>query len=103
MFHVIGALAEFERALIQERVKSGIKNARAKGTRLGRPISLNGWHHAEVARLRAAGLSGRAIARQLKISEGSVRRMSSVSAAEKHLAESAIIDAKPLDSSRVAS
>lgn len=77
MFHVIGAMAEFERALIQERVKSGIKNARAKGTRLGRPVILNGWHHAEVARLRATGLSGRAIARQLNISEGSVRRMAS--------------------------
>jgi DNA invertase Pin-like site-specific DNA recombinase len=31
MFQIIGAMAEFERALIQERVKAGMRNARAKG------------------------------------------------------------------------
>ena len=36
MFHMIGAMAEFERALIGERVKAGIENARRKGTRFGR-------------------------------------------------------------------
>jgi len=30
-------MAEFERALIQERVRAGLRNARAKGRRLGRP------------------------------------------------------------------
>jgi DNA invertase Pin-like site-specific DNA recombinase len=37
MFQIIGAMAEFERALIQERVRAGLRNARAKGKRLGRP------------------------------------------------------------------
>jgi DNA invertase Pin-like site-specific DNA recombinase len=37
MFQIIGAMAEFERALIQERVKAGLRNARAKGRTLGRP------------------------------------------------------------------
>jgi DNA invertase Pin-like site-specific DNA recombinase len=37
MFQIIGAMAEFERALIQERVKAGLRNARAKGKQLGRP------------------------------------------------------------------
>jgi DNA invertase Pin-like site-specific DNA recombinase len=37
MFHVIGAMAEFERSLIQERVCAGLRNARAKGKQLGRP------------------------------------------------------------------
>jgi DNA invertase Pin-like site-specific DNA recombinase len=37
MFNIIGAMAEFERELIRERVKAGMKNARAKGTRIGRP------------------------------------------------------------------
>jgi DNA invertase Pin-like site-specific DNA recombinase len=36
MFHIIGAMAEFERELIRERVKAGIENARRKGKRLGR-------------------------------------------------------------------
>jgi DNA invertase Pin-like site-specific DNA recombinase len=36
MFHIIGAMAEFERELIKERVKAGLENARRKGKRLGR-------------------------------------------------------------------
>lgn len=41
MFHVIGAMSEFERSLIQERVKAGLRNARAKGRTLGRPRIAN--------------------------------------------------------------
>src|SRR5262252_3063389 len=37
VFTVLGAVAELERSLIVERVKAGIRNARAKGKRLGRP------------------------------------------------------------------
>ena len=37
MFQIIGAMAEFERALIQERVRAGLRNARAKGKHIGRP------------------------------------------------------------------
>ena len=36
MFQITGAMAEFERALIQERVRAGLRNARAKGIRRGR-------------------------------------------------------------------
>ena len=36
MFHIIGAMAEFERELIRERVKAGIENARRKGKKIGR-------------------------------------------------------------------
>jgi DNA invertase Pin-like site-specific DNA recombinase len=36
-FQIFGAFAEFERALIRERVKAGLVNARSKGKRLGRP------------------------------------------------------------------
>lgn len=36
MFHIIAAMAEFERELIRERVKAGLANARAKGKRIGR-------------------------------------------------------------------
>jgi DNA invertase Pin-like site-specific DNA recombinase len=35
--HFLGAVAEFERELIRERVRSGLANARAKGKRLERP------------------------------------------------------------------
>ena len=37
MFQIIGAMAEFERALIQERVRAGMRDVRAKGRRIGRP------------------------------------------------------------------
>src|SRR5713101_56414 len=37
VFTVLGAVAELERSLIVERVKAGLRNARAKGRRLGRP------------------------------------------------------------------
>jgi len=37
MFQIIGAMAEFERSLIQERVRAGLRNADLKGKTLGRP------------------------------------------------------------------
>src|SRR6202521_5123123 len=37
MFQIIGAMAEFERSLIQERVRAGLRNAILKGKTLGRP------------------------------------------------------------------
>ena len=55
MFQIIGAMAEFERALIQERVRAGIRNARAKGTRVGRPRVV--VDPSRIASLRAQGLS----------------------------------------------
>jgi len=54
MFQIIGAMAEFERALIQERVKVGLRHARSKGKRLGRPtIVLNCSRDCQPSRTRA--------------------------------------------------
>jgi DNA invertase Pin-like site-specific DNA recombinase len=63
MFQIIDAMAEFERALIQERVRAGLRNARAKGKRLGRPRLIVDC--ARIGRLRAQGLSWEKIAAQL--------------------------------------
>ena len=41
VFHIMGALAEFERALIQERTVAGLQAARRRGKRLGRPPALS--------------------------------------------------------------
>jgi DNA invertase Pin-like site-specific DNA recombinase len=41
VFHVIGALAEFERNLIRERTLAGLKAARARGRKGGRPMKLS--------------------------------------------------------------
>src|SRR6202790_2993879 len=53
MFQIIGAMAEFERALIQERVRAGIRNARNKGRQLGRPRVI--VDSSQIAHLRSQG------------------------------------------------
>src|SRR5215469_13451144 len=72
MFQIIGAMAEFERALIQERVRAGIRNARAKGIRIGRPRVV--VDSAKVLELRAQGLSWRAISYRMNLGLGTVYR-----------------------------
>jgi len=57
IFTVLGAVAELERSLIAERVRAGLRNARAKGKRLGRPTKH--VDTAQVAALRAQGASWR--------------------------------------------
>jgi DNA invertase Pin-like site-specific DNA recombinase len=51
VFQMIGAVAQFERSLIAERVKSGLANARAEGKTLGRP-ALRKLTNAQVSKLR---------------------------------------------------
>ena len=72
MFQIIGAMAEFERALIQERVRAGLRNAKAKGKRIGRPRQV--VESSEVLKLRAEGLSWRAISERLRLGLGTVYR-----------------------------
>jgi DNA invertase Pin-like site-specific DNA recombinase len=72
MFNVIGAMAEFERALIQERVKAGLRNARAKGKRLGRPRVAADGH--QVVGLRKAGNSWSSVCEQTGLSKGTAQR-----------------------------
>jgi DNA invertase Pin-like site-specific DNA recombinase len=72
MFQIVAAMAEFERALIQERVRAGLRNARAKGKRLGRPrITVDA---SRIAILRGQGFSWAAVGRELGIGEGTARR-----------------------------
>jgi DNA invertase Pin-like site-specific DNA recombinase len=73
MFQIICAMAEFERSLTVERVKAGLKNAKANGKRLGRP-SL-GLDASDARVLRNSGHSLREIGTRLRCSEGSVRRL----------------------------
>lgn len=54
VFTVLGAVAELERGLIVERVKAGLRNARAKGKRLGRPKKV--LDTKSVAMFRAKGV-----------------------------------------------
>lgn len=70
MFQIIGAMAEFERALIQERVKAGLRNAKAKGKRLGRPrVNVD---CDRVRQLRNNGTGWKKIASELGIGVGTL-------------------------------
>jgi DNA invertase Pin-like site-specific DNA recombinase len=72
VFTVLGAVGELERSLIVERVKAGLRNARAKGTKLGRPrVVLDA---ARIGLLRAQGRSIRAIADELGCSPSLVHK-----------------------------
>lgn len=66
LVHVLGALGEFERALIGERVRAGVARARARGRPLGRPKKV--FRRDQIEKLRAEGLSFRKIGEQLGIS-----------------------------------
>jgi DNA invertase Pin-like site-specific DNA recombinase len=72
VFTVLGAVAELERSLIAERVRAGLRNARAKGKRLGRPrVAVDA---AQIAHLRAQGRSWPQIAREVGVSVGTAHR-----------------------------
>jgi DNA invertase Pin-like site-specific DNA recombinase len=72
LFHIMGAVAQFERDLIAERVRAGIAHARAQGKRIGRPPAA--VDTAEVSKLRSQGMSLRCVARTLDIPVSRVRR-----------------------------
>jgi DNA invertase Pin-like site-specific DNA recombinase len=72
VFGIFPSIAEFERELIRDRVKSGIAAARSKGMKVGRPrVSVDA---ARVAALRNSGASWSTIARQLGLSAGTAKR-----------------------------
>jgi DNA invertase Pin-like site-specific DNA recombinase len=77
MFQIIGAMAEFERSLIVERVRAGLHNPdkpgfSSKGNRLGRPRV--GVPVAKIERLKREGVSLREIARQVGVSKTTILR-----------------------------
>ena len=68
--HILGAIAEFERARIAERVKAGLQRARAQGKRLGRPR-----HEVAPARLQAVqGMTVREAAKVLGVGSSTAQR-----------------------------
>ncbi len=71
-FGIFAGVAEFERELIRDRVKSGIAAARSKGKRLGRPMVR--VDATRIAALRDSGATWSAITRQLGISAGTAKR-----------------------------
>jgi len=72
VFGIFASIAEFERELIRERVRSGIAVARAQGKRIGRPR--RPVDVARVNELRAQGWSWAEIAQELGVGLGTVHR-----------------------------
>jgi len=75
IFHIMGALAEFERTLISERTKAGMAAARARGSRIGRPHKLpsdqlDNLRHA----VKEEGISISAAARRFGVSRSTLYR-----------------------------
>ena len=74
MAGMLSVFAEFERDMLRERVKAGIAHARAKGKRHGRPKTA-ALKTAKVKALHEQGYNKSQIARELKISRTSVRKV----------------------------
>jgi DNA invertase Pin-like site-specific DNA recombinase len=66
VFTVLGAVAELERSLIVERVRAGLRNARAKGKKLARPRKVTSPE--AIRRMRTEGATWRAIGKRLGVS-----------------------------------
>ena len=78
MFQMLNVFAEFERAMIVERVRSGIARARVKGTKSGRPIGrprVGVGVEREILALRRKGVGQLKIARQIGIGVSVVQRV----------------------------
>jgi len=78
MFQMMGVFSEFERAMIQERVKAGLARAKEDGVTLGRPTleTTDPLRAAKVRSMRADGIGVRRIARTLGVGVGTVLRLS---------------------------
>jgi DNA invertase Pin-like site-specific DNA recombinase len=72
LFTIVSAVAQLERDLIRERVRAGLRNARAKGRTFGRPRAQ--VDALQVAALRAEGLSWSQVCQKLTVSKGTAQR-----------------------------
>jgi DNA invertase Pin-like site-specific DNA recombinase len=74
IFSVFGALAEYERSMIQERVQAGIAAAKERGVVMGRRPALNPTRLRLVKKLIADGETPATVARMLKVGRATIYR-----------------------------
>ena len=74
MFQMMGVFAEFERAMIQERVRAGLARAKAQGKQLGRP-TIDPRLESNIKAALAKGLSYRKAAASFRVALGTVQRI----------------------------
>jgi DNA invertase Pin-like site-specific DNA recombinase len=75
MFQMMGVFAEFERAMIVERVNAGLARARAAGKRLGRPSALTPAKERKVRKLLSENMGVVKIGKTVGIGTGTVQRI----------------------------
>lgn len=75
MFQMMGVFAEFERAMIQERVRAGLARARAEGKRLGRPSGLTPPKERRIRKLLAQNVGVVKIGRTVGVGTGTVQQI----------------------------
>jgi DNA invertase Pin-like site-specific DNA recombinase len=75
IFGIFASIAEFQRELIRDRVKSGLRNAVARGRKLGRPRVV--VDSAKIRQCRAVGQSWATICRGMGVSKGTAQRAAS--------------------------
>jgi len=71
---MMGVFAEFERSMISERVKAGLARAKAKGTKLGRPM-ISTECEAQILELRSNGMGILRIGKELGVGTSTVQRV----------------------------
>lgn len=81
MLNMLGAVAQFELSMIQERRQEGIEKAKAAGKYKGKPA--NEKNHQRIAELRSQGVSLRKIAKEVGVSLSTVQR--ALAASEKEI------------------
>lgn len=74
LFHMLGAIAQFETELRAERQMDGIQKARSRGVHLGRKKRLTTQQSAELRSQRAQGVLIRTLMREYHLSKASVYR-----------------------------
>lgn len=74
MFQMISVFSEFERSMIQERVRSGLERAKASGVKLGRP-RLELTKKQRIEKLLSTGKSINSVAKLVRVGTGTVHRI----------------------------
>jgi putative DNA-invertase from lambdoid prophage Rac len=72
LMQILGAIAEFERGLIAERVRAGMAEAKRQGKHVGRPAPI--WDRNKAREMRTAGASWREVSAAIGEPESSIRR-----------------------------
>jgi DNA invertase Pin-like site-specific DNA recombinase len=80
LFGMLGVFAQFERAMIRERVRAGLKRAKAEGTKLGRP-KVSAEVESKIREQLALGLGIRKVARLIPCGTGTVQRVKAMTLA----------------------